>query len=268
MRAAADNLTPVTLELGGKSPAIIADDISLTDIIDRLCYAKSLNAGQTCVAPDYILVPRRKMESFIDLYLKAFSKMYPALNNNQDYTSMHNAQSHTRLLDWLKDAESKGAKIIKSSDELIHDGTFRLPMHLVTNVTDEMKIMQHELFGPILPLLPYDDIDEALEYIRMRPRPLGLYLFTYDLALQNHVTYHSHAGSMCINEALFQVAVDDIPFGGIGPSGMGQYHGHEGFLTMSKAKPVLRRGRLNTINLIHPPYSNFFQKLLLKWLIR
>jgi len=268
MRAAADNLTPVTLELGGKSPAIIADDIPLEHIIERLCYAKSLNAGQTCVAPDYVLVPRGKMQSFIDLYLKAFRKMYPTLAGNGDYTSMHNAASHARLLDWLRDAETKGAKVIKSSDEAINDGTFRMAMHLVTDVTDEMAIMQKELFGPILPLLPYDNIEEALEYVRQHPRPLALYLFTYDRALQDYVTYHTHAGTMCINEALFQVAVDDLPFGGIGPSGMGHYHGHEGFLSLSKAKALFKKGRLTSMKLVYPPYGGVIQKFLLKWLTR
>lgn len=268
MHAAADNLTPVTLELGGKSPAIIADDIPLEDIIDRLCYAKALNAGQTCVAPDYVLLPRGKMGSFIELYLNAFRKMYPTLAGNKDYTSLHNAKSHARMTEFLQDAEAKGARIFKSSDELVSDGTFRMAMHLVTNVTDEMKVMQEEIFGPIFPIVPYDNIEEALTYVRQRPRPLGLYLFSYDHALQEHVTYHTHAGTMCINEALFQVAVDDLPFGGIGPSGMGHYHGHEGFLNMSKAKAIFKKGRFTSMRLVYPPYGGVIQKFLQKWLIR
>ena len=268
MRAATDNLTPVTLELGGKSPAIIADDIPLADIIDRLCYAKSLNAGQTCVAPDYVLIPRGKLESFIELYLASLRRMYPALNGNKDYTSMLNARIHQRMSDLLEDASAKGARITKSSNEVINDGTFRMAMHLVTDVSDEMKIMQQELFGPILPIVPYDNIEQALDYVRQRPRPLALYLFTYDKVLQERVTYHTHAGSMCINEALLQVGVDDLPFGGIGPSGMGSYHGHEGFLTMSKTKSIMRKGRFNSMKLIYPPYGGIIQKLMLKWLTR
>ena len=236
MRAAAENLTPVTLELGGKSPAMIADDIPLEDIIDRLCFAKSLNGGQTCVAPDYVLLPRGKLESFIRLYKATFNKMFPTLNGNADYTSVVNARAHALLHDWLKDAAAKGARIEKVSDETITDGTLRMPLHLVTQVTDEMTIMHKELFGPILPLVPYDSMEEALDYVNRRPRPLALYLFTYDRALQEHVTTHTHSGSLCINEALIQVGVDDLPFGGIGHSGMGHYHGREGFLTMSKAK--------------------------------
>jgi coniferyl-aldehyde dehydrogenase len=268
MRAAAENLTPVTLELGGKSPAIIADDIPLSDIIDRLCFAKSLNAGQTCVAPDYVLIPRAKLDAFMQLYKAAFRKMFPTLNGNPHYTSVINAHNLQRLQEWLKDAAAKGARIESVSDEVISDGTFRMPLQLVTDVSDEMKIMQHELFGPILPLIPYDNIEAAISYVNQRPRPLALYLFTYDRTLQEHITCHTHAGSMCINEALLQVGVDDLPLGGIGPSGMGQYHGHEGFLTLSKAKAVMRKGRLNSMKLIYPPYGGMLQKWMMKWLTR
>ena len=268
MRAAAENLTPVTLELGGKSPAIIAGDIPLEDIIDRICFAKSLNGGQTCVTPDYVLIPRGKLESFIRLYKAAFKKMYPTINGNADYTSVINARAHQLLQDWLKDAAAKGARIEKVSDEIISDGTFRMPLHLVTQVTDEMTIMQNELFGPILPVVPYDSMEEALNYVNRRPRPLSLYLFTYDRALQERVTTHTHSGSMCINDALIQVGVDDLPLGGIGQSGMGHYHGREGFLTMSKAKPVMSKGRLNSTTLIYPPYGGMVQKWLMKWLMR
>jgi len=266
MRAAAENLTPVTLELGGKSPALIADDIPLADIMDRLCFAKSVNAGQTCVAPDYVLIPRAKLESFIDLYTATFRTMYPTVNANSDYTSVVNGRSYQRLQDWLKDAAEKGARIEKTSDEPINDGTFRMPLHLVTQVTDDMKVMQEELFGPILPVVPYDTIEDALDFVKRRPRPLALYLFTYDRALQERVTTHTHAGSMCINDALIQVGVDDLPFGGIGPSGMGHYHGQEGFLTMSKAKSVLSKGRFNSMKLMYPPYGRTIQKWLQKWL--
>ncbi len=268
MRAAADNLTPVTLELGGKSPAIIAEDIPLEDIIERLCFAKSLNAGQTCVAPDYVLLPRAKLEAFSQLYCTTFRRMYPALNGNNDYTSLLNSRSYQRLQDWLLDAANKGAHIIKCSDEDFTDCSFRMPLHLVSNVSDEMKIMQEELFGPILPLLPYDHIEQALAYVNGRPRPLALYLFSYDRALQEHVSYNTHAGTMCINEAVLQVGVDDLPFGGIGHSGMGHYHGHEGFLTLSKAKAIMRKGRFNSMKLIYPPYGGLIQKLMLKWLLR
>jgi coniferyl-aldehyde dehydrogenase len=268
MRAAADNLTPVTLELGGKSPAIVADDIPLDDILDRLVFAKCLNAGQTCVAPDYVLVPRARLRPFLDGFKATFNRMYPRLAGNPDYTSVINRRAYERLQEWLKDAEEKGARIEKVTEETLEDGTHRMPPCLVTEVTDAMTIMQEELFGPILPVLPYDSIDEALAYVTARPRPLALYLFTHDKALQERVTLRTHAGSMAINEAVLQVGIDDLPFGGIGPSGMGQYHGHEGFLTFSKAKSVLAKGRLNSMRLLYPPYGKPLQQWILKWLIR
>ena len=268
MRAASENLTPVTLELGGKSPVIIADDIPLDDIIDRIVFAKSLNGGQTCVAPDYVLVPRAKMRPFLDAFKSTFKEMYPAVNANLDYTSVINQRNYQRLQDWLLDAGQKGAHIEKVNEEIIDDGTYRMVPHLVTEVTDAMKIMQEELFGPILPVLPYDSIEEALSFVASRPRPLALYLFTYDKTLQERVMTRTHAGSMAINEALLQVGIDDLPFGGIGPSGMGQYHGHEGFLTMSKAKSVLIKQRLNSMKFMYPPYGRAIQQWLLGFLIR
>ena len=268
MRAAAENLTPVTLELGGKSPAIIADDIPLDDIMDRLVFAKSLNAGQTCVAPDYVLVPRAKLRPFLDGFKATFNRRYPRLGGNHDYTSVINRRAWERLQEWLKDAEEKGARIEKVTEETIDDGTHRMAPCLVTEVTDAMTIMQEELFGPILPVLPYDGLDAALAYVSARPRPLALYLFTYDKALQERVALRTHAGSMAIKEALLQVGIDDLPFGGIGPSGMGQYHGHEGFLTFSKAKSVLTKGLLNSMKLLYPPYGQAVQTWILKWLIR
>ena len=268
MRAAANNLTPVTLELGGKSPAIIADDIPLADIIERLVFAKSFNAGQTCVAPDYLLVPRGKMGALLDAYVDTFRRLYPTLNGNPDVTSIINERHYQRLHSWLKDAEEKGAVIRKVSDETITDGSFRMATHLVTEVTEEMTLMQEELFGPILPVIPYDSMVQALDYVRQRPRPLALYLFTYDKVLQEQVMTRTHAGSMAINEALLQVGIDDLPFGGVGPSGMGHYHAHEGFLTMSKAKSVLIKGRLNSMKFMYPPYGRGIQAWLFKWLLR
>ena len=268
MHAAADNLTPVTLELGGKSPVIIADDIPLNDIIDRIVFAKSLNAGQTCVAPDYVLIPRAKMRPFLDAFKTTFKQMYPAVNDNPDYTSVINQRNYQRLQDCLLDAEQKGAHIEKVSEEIIDDGTYRMVPHLVTDATDNMKIMQEEIFGPILPVLPYDSLEEALAFVTSHPRPLALYLFTYDRALQERVMTRTHAGSMAINDALIQVGIDALPFGGIGPSGMGQYHGHEGFLTMSKAKPVLIKQRLNSMKFMYPPYGRAIQQWILRFLIR
>ena len=268
MHEAAENLTPVTLELGGKSPALIAADIPLADIIDRLCFAKSLNAGQTCVAPDYVLLPRGKLDEFRHLYRETLLRMYPAFDGNPDYTSLIHAPARDKMLAWLEEARTKGAQVEQVGPAAGRDGSHRLPHYLVTNVSEDMAIMQHELFSTILPLIPYDDLDEALDYLRRQPRPLAFYLFSHDRALQQRITLHTHAGTLCINEALVHLGVDDLPLGGIGPSGMGQYRGREGFLTFSKAKAVLAKGRLNAMRFIYPPYGGRIQQWLMKWLLR
>ncbi len=204
----------------------------------------------------------------LEVFKVTFNRMYPRIGSNPDFTSLINRRAFERLRDWLKDAEQKGARIEPVTDEAVDDGTWRMAPVLVTKVTDDMAIMREELFGPVLPVLPYDSMDAALAYVTARPRPLALYLFTYDKALQARVMARTHAGSMAINEALLQVAVDDLPFGGVGASGMGHYHGREGFLTFSKAKPVFSKGRLNSMKFLYPPYGKAIQRWLLKLLLR
>lgn len=269
MRAAADNLTPVTLELGGKSPVIVADDIDMTIAVERMIYGKCLNSGQICVAPDYVLVPRTKLDSFIQAYKKKFTSMYGQVSDNKDYGSVINQRQFDRIMQVLDDAKSKGAGIISANDEAINADKRKMPTQLICNANDEMLVLQDEIFGPLLPIIPYDNIDEAINYVNQRPRPLALYLMSFDKETQQHVLNHTHSGGVCINEAVFHVAADDAPFGGIGPSGMGHYHGKEGFLTFSHAKTVLSRGKyLNTGKLVHPPYGGFIQRLLMKFFLR
>ncbi|MCG9731192.1 coniferyl aldehyde dehydrogenase [Shewanella sp. Isolate13] len=269
MRAAADNLTPVTLELGGKSPVIVADDIDMTIAVERMIYGKCLNAGQICVAPDYVLVPRAKLDSFIQAYKKKFTSMYGQVSDNKDYGSVINQRQFDRIMQVLDDAKSKGAGIISANDEAINADKRKMPTQLICNANDDMLVLQDEIFGPLLPVIPYDNIDEAINYVNQRPRPLALYLMSFDKETQQHVLNHTHSGGVCINEAVFHVAADDAPFGGIGPSGMGHYHGKEGFLTFSHAKTVLSRGKyLNTGKLVHPPYGGFIQRLLMKFFLR
>ncbi|GIU31729.1 coniferyl aldehyde dehydrogenase [Shewanella schlegeliana] len=269
MRAAADNLTPVTLELGGKSPVIVANDIDMATAVERMIYGKCLNAGQICVAPDYVLVPRVKVDSFIQAYKKKFTSMYGQVSDNKDYGSVINQRQFDRLIQVLDDAKSKGACIISANDEAINSDKRKIPTQLICNATDEMLVLQDEIFGPLLPVIPYDSIDEAINYVNQRPRPLALYLMSFDKEIQQHVLNHTHSGGVCINEAVFHVAADDAPFGGIGPSGMGHYHGKEGFLTFSHAKTVLSRGKyLNTGKLVHPPYGGVIQRLLMKFFLR
>jgi len=269
MRSAANNLTPVTLELGGKSPVIIADDIDINTAVERMIYGKCLNSGQICVAPDYVLVPREKLDSFIQTYKKKFTRMYGNVSSNKDYGSVINQRQFERILQVIDDAKQKGATVISANGESIDSEKRKIPTQLVSNTSDDMLIVQEEIFGPLLPVLPYDDINDAINYVNQRPRPLALYLMSFDTNTQQKVMTHTHSGGICINDTVFHVAADDAPFGGIGPSGMGHYHGKEGFLTFSHAKTVLSRGKyLNTGKLIHPPYGGFIQRLLLKFFLR
>ncbi|PYB70142.1 coniferyl-aldehyde dehydrogenase [Pseudomonas sp. LB-090624] len=267
MLAAAQNLTPVTLELGGKSPAIVSASVPLGAAAERIAFGKTLNAGQTCVAPDYVLVPRERLNGFADAYRNAVQRMYPHIADNPDYSAIINPRQLKRLEHMLEDARSKGAQVIDLYTHEARQGR-RLPPHLLTKVNDSMRVMQDEIFGPLLPLVPYDTLDDALAYINQRPRPLALYYFGYDRSEQQHVLQYSHSGGVCLNDTLLHVAQDDLPFGGIGPSGMGHYHGHEGFLTFSKAKAVLAKQRINAARLIYPPYGKALQRLVYRLFIR
>ena len=265
MRAAAEHLTPVTLELGGKSPAIVSADVPLKDAAERIAFGKALNAGQTCVAPDYVLVPEDRVDGFVEAYTQAVRGFYPTLADNPDYTAIINERQLARLNAYVKDATDKGATLVPLYDQ----GQARRMAHsLLLNVSDEMTVMQDEIFGPVLPIVPYRGIDQAFAYINQRPRPLALYYFGYNKAEQNRVLHETHSGGVCLNDTLLHVAQDDMPFGGIGPSGMGHYHGHEGFLTFSKAKGVLIKQRLNAAKLIYPAYGKAIQKLIQKLFVR
>jgi coniferyl-aldehyde dehydrogenase len=269
MASAAKNLTPVTLELGGKSPTIIAEDVVMIDAVSRFMLAKTLNAGQTCVAPDYILCPESKLDSLIAACKQQFSTMYPDFIHNKDYASIINERQFTRLQGYLTDASNKGAELISLAEASSENSQVRqMPLTLVTNVSDEMTIMQEEIFGPILPIVTYQHIEEAINYINARPRPLALYLCSYDKTIQQKVLTQTHAGGVCINDAAIHVAQDDMPFGGIGASGMGHYHGYEGFLTFSKAKSVLVKGKFNGSTLAFPPYGKLIHKLIYKLFLR
>ena len=265
MSAAAKNLTPVTLELGGKSPAIISTDVPIADAIERIAFGKMVNSGQTCVAPDYILVPAARVDEFVEAMRRAVLKFHPTLADNPDYTAIINPQHLQRLRDTITDATDQGAQAISVHAE--GQGQ-RLPLTLLLNVTDQMRVMQDEIFGPILPIVSYNTLEDALAYIAQRPRPLALYYFGYQRDEQQYVLHHSHAGGVCINDSLLHVAQHDLPFGGIGPSGMGHYHAHEGFLTFSHSKAVFSKQKFNAAKLIYPPYGGWLQKLILKFFVR
>ena len=270
MRAAAENLTPVTLELGGKSPAIISTDIPMEDAAHRLAFGKAFNAGQTCVAPDYVLCPADRVQTFVDEFRDQFAGMFPNLRDNDDYTSIINERQYKRLQGYLEDARNKGAELIEINParENLKDGTRKMPITLVLNPTDEMDLMQEEIFGPILPVVSYDSIADAIQYVNDRPRPLSLYYFGYEREMQDHVLEQTHSGGVCINDTLMHVAQDDLPFGGIGTSGMGNYHGKEGFMTFSHAKAVFSKQKFNSSKFVYPPYGSSMHRMVYKMFIR
>lgn len=269
MVAAGKNLVPVTLELGGKSPTIIGSNANLKDAANCIVFGKATNAGQTCIAPDYVLCPRDRIDALKEELAAAYKTCFPTLRDNNDYTAIVNDRQHARLKGVLSDAQTKGADVT----ELNHanedfSGTRKIPMTLVTNVTDEMTIAQDEIFGPLLPILAYDDLSEALKYIKDRPRPLALYYFGPSKLEQNHIMQTTHAGGVTINNTLVHVAQDDMPFGGVGDSGIGGYHGHEGFLTFSHGKSVHKRGFINSSQFIYPPHGRLMHKLIYKFILR
>ena len=270
MRAASENLTPVTLELGGKSPALIAPDMPPKTAIQRLLWGKTLNSGQTCVSPDYILCPEDKLEEVIKEARTQFQAMYPSPSTNPDYTSVINDRQYARLNGLLKEVENQGTRVENLSNDNSEalKSKRKIPLTLIINPSDDSLIMKEEIFGPLFPIITYKTVENALAYIQQRPRPLALYLFSFDKELQNKCAYSTHSGALTVNDAVMHVAQDDIPFGGIGPSGMGHYHGKEGFLTLSKAKPVFSQGRLFLGGVVHPPYGTFIHKLIYKLFIR
>lgn len=264
MRAASENLTPVTLELGGKSPALCHRDADIQHFAARIASGKLLNAGQTCVAPDYVLVPRGLEDTFVQAFRNQVAALYPTLVTNPDYTSIVNERHLARLRSYLDDARSKGARIeeVNPAGESFDDGGTKLAPHLLLDVTDEMRVMQDEIFGPLLPVVPYDHLEQAITYINDRPRPLAFYYFDNQAKRIDHVLEHTISGGAVVNDTLIHVGIDDLPFGGVGPSGMGAYHGKEGFETFSHKRAVVRQSRLNSVALISPPYGRKVEKIL------
>jgi coniferyl-aldehyde dehydrogenase len=261
MRAAAEHLVPVTLELGGKSPALVAPGADLADAARRIAHGRTLNGGQVCVAPDYALVQRKDVKAFTNAVCDAFRLMYPAPDGRRDYTAVASDRRARRIRDLLDDAESKGARVLAAAK----DGPGRrIALRVVTRVRDDMAVMQQEIFGPILPVVAYDTLDDAIAYIVSRPRPLALYAFGLDGAELDDLKLRTHAGGMSINDCGWHAFNHDLPFGGIGNSGTGTYHGEEGFRALSHAKAVYRRHRFFPVGLFYPPYGNLAQRLVMR----
>ncbi|MDC0534700.1 aldehyde dehydrogenase family protein, partial [Francisellaceae bacterium] len=267
MRSCAENLTPVTLELGGKSPVIIGCNANIKKAAKKIAFGKLLNSGQTCIAPDYVFCPEHLIETFISAFQKATTKLYPQILTNKEYTSIINKEQYSRLEQYIEDAKTKGAQIfrqqIKNKDSSIISHNYFIPT-IITNVDSDMKIMQEEIFGPILPILGYKKIDEVIQYINNHEKPLALYYFDKDKLEQDHVIQNTSSGGVTINETLMHIVQDDMPFGGIGKSGLGHYHGIEGFKTFSHAKSVHIKQKLNFTSLIYPPYGGLIQRIILK----
>ncbi len=264
MRSAAENLTPVTLELGGKSPAIVHRDYPVAKAVKRIVVGKFFNAGQTCVAPDYVLVHTDRRDELVDELKREIGRSYPTLRDNPDYTGIVNEPHRKRLLDLVDDARSKGATMVEINPaaESFRDGTTKIAPTLIVGGDDRMRVMQEEIFGPLLPIVAFDDLSGAIDFVNRRPRPLSLYYFDDDAARADRVLQSTISGGAGINEAALQVLDADLPFGGIGESGMGAYHGELGFETFSHRKAVLARGRINSANLLAPPYGRLYERIL------
>jgi coniferyl-aldehyde dehydrogenase len=268
MAAAARNLTPVTLELGGKSPTIVAPDFDVIHAAKRIAAMKLLNAGQTCIAPDYVMLPEAQRDAFVSAFESEVRQSYPALASNPDYTSIVNTRQAQRLRGYLTDAADKGAKVISICEgDLPADDSNVFPPTLVLDAKPDMRLMQDEIFGPILPVLTYRAIDEAVDYVNAHPRPLAFYLFDDKSSRRIKVLSQVTAGGVTLNDCALHITQHNMPFGGVGPSGMGHYHGHAGFLTFTKAMPVFEQAGWSSFWLLKPPFKGLADKML-KFLLR
>jgi coniferyl-aldehyde dehydrogenase len=266
MKAASANLTPLTLELGGKSPVIVADDVSMELAVERIIYGKSLNNGQVCVAPDYVMVLESKKEAFISEYKRQYQALFPKGIHSENLTSVANSRQYDRVISLLNAEIEKGTRVEPCHVDSIDENEHQLVTHLVVEPSLDSNIMDEEIFGPLLPIIGYKHIDEAIELINSKPRPLALYLMTFDEVLQTRIKHTIHSGGMCINDCVFHLAVDDAPFGGIGESGKGNYHGKEGFITFSHAKTVMTSGQEHQIKHLFSQEDNEFKSAVLAML--
>ncbi len=267
MQSAASNLTPVTLELGGKSPVVVAPDMDMDDAVERLIYGKTLNSGQICVSPDYVLIPKGQSQAFISAYQRRFSKLYPSGAQSEDYTSLISQAHFDRIQSWLEEAKQGGAAVEPANPNAIDSNKRKMITHLVTNAPQDSQLMLNEIFGPVLPIVEYDTLGDAIQYINQRPKPLALYVFSHVQSSVHHVLDNTQSGGVCVNDTILQVIAEDAPFGGVGTSGMGHYHGKEGFLTFSHLRTVVARKKWYPTRLVHPPFRGI-HRLIRKYLIR
>ena len=262
MAAAAQNLCPVTLELGGKAPAVVCNDFPVRTAAERILYVKCLNAGQICTSVDHMYLPRKKVDAFVSHAREIMPRRYPSLES-VDYTSVIDERSFRRLVGALDDARERGVPVVPLIPGPAYDAaTRKIAPHIVLNPPDDSQLMQREIFGPILPILPYDDLDAVIARINAGPRPLALYPFSRNDATVERLLTHVMSGGVSVNDALLHVGQHDLPFGGVGESGMGHYHGKEGFETFSKLRPIFRQARWSSAKLLVPPYGRSINRLL------
>ena len=267
MRAAAENLVPLTLELGGKSPVIIGGSADMRTATARIMSGKTMNAGQICLAPDYVMAPADRLEGFIDGADSAVRQMFPTLRDNPDYTAIVSQRHFDRITGYIDDARAKGARVIElnpAGEDLTQQPHRKIAPTLIIDPTDNMAVMQEEIFGPVLPVKTYQSVTEAIDYVNAHPRPLGLYYFGSDAAEREAVLGATTAGGVTVNDVVFHVAQEDLPFGGIGPAGMGSYHGIDGFREFSHQKAVYHQitRDIGPLKALRPPYGPGIAKFL------
>ena len=258
MKAASENLVPVTLELGGKSPVIVDEDANLSEVAKKVMRGKTMNAGQICLAPDYLMLPKGKGKEFANASSDAIGEMFKDLKYNDDYTSVINERHYDRINELVSDAKEKGAEVVQinpADEDFEQQELHKIPPTIVLNPTEDMKIMQEEIFGPVLPVKEYDDFEETVNYVNSKDRPLGLYLFSKDKNKEKKVLDNTTSGGVTLNDVIWHIGQEELPFGGVGPSGTGSYHGYDGFKEFSHAKAVYKQFSADLMAQMMPPYK-------------
>jgi coniferyl-aldehyde dehydrogenase len=267
MKAAAQNLVPITLELGGKSPVILGRSADYATAAARVMAGKTMNAGQICLAPDYVLAPEDKLRQFVSAAVSSVETMFPTIKDNPDYTAVIADRHYDRIKGYIDDARAKGAEVVEinpGNEDFSQQQHRKIPPTLIINPTDDMKVMQEEIFGPVLPVMTYASVGEAIAYVNAHERPLGLYYFGDDAAEEAHVLASTTSGGVTVNDVIFHVAQEELPFGGVGPSGMGSYHGVDGFREFSHRKSIYRQLKkdLGPMKMLRPPYGEGVMKFV------
>ena len=265
LSAASENLVPVTLELGGKSPVIVGESANMDATAGAIMAGKMMNAGQICLAPDYVFLPKTRVQEFVESSKKAVSKMFPTLLDNPDYTSVINDRHFDRISSYIDEAKQKGVEVVEinpANEDFRQQPHNKIPPTLIIDPPEELQVMQDEIFGPVMPIKSYDQVEETISYVNDRPRPLGLYYFGSNSKEESDVLNRTTSGGVTVNDVVMHVAQEDLPFGGVGPSGMGSYHGEDGFKRFSHAKAIYTQTKLGAVlEALRPPYGDSILKM-------